>query len=233
MMAAVRAGIDLGLTVIATDLDSEELVGEAIVRRREEVFLVARVPAAEATVDGMAAACAASLRRLGVDAIDLYLVRGRGRIPLQETVEGFGALEEAGLIRNWGMADFALPALAELFTVTSGCAADEVVFDLSHRGIEWDLLDGCHDRGVAVLAACSLDVRGDQRLHALAERHGARRRLPAAAGAAAARASRTVARPRLDQPRRRRPRTSLSGSSANGGARRPSGAASPRSSARA
>jgi diketogulonate reductase-like aldo/keto reductase len=172
-VAALRSGIDLGMKVIAAAADTEELVGEAIVRRRDEVFLVARLAPQEATRAGMAAACTASLRRLGTEAIDLYLLHGRGQIPLAETVEGFEALRHAGLIRHWGVADFPLAALAELLlTVSNDCAAEEVVYDLAHRGVEWDLLDGAREHGLPVLAYCPLESRGHPRLDELALRHG-------------------------------------------------------------
>jgi diketogulonate reductase-like aldo/keto reductase len=171
-VAALRTGIDLGMKLIATAPDTEELVAEAIVRRRDDVFLVARLAPWEATGDAMAEACRASLRRLDTERIDLHLLHGRGRIPLAEAVEGFETLRQAGLIRHWGVADFPLTALAELFTVTSRCAAEEVVYDLAHRGIEWDLLDGCRERGLPVLAHCPLESRGHPRLLELAARHG-------------------------------------------------------------
>jgi diketogulonate reductase-like aldo/keto reductase len=171
-LTALRTGIELGMKLIATAADTEELVGEAIVRRRDDVFLVARLAPWQATRDGMAAACTTSLRRLDTETIDLYLLHGRGRIPLEETVEGFETLRQTGLIRHWGVADFHLTALAELFTVTNGCAAEELVYDVAHRGIEWDLLDGCRERGLPVLAYCPLESRGHRRLDELAARHG-------------------------------------------------------------
>jgi diketogulonate reductase-like aldo/keto reductase len=171
-LAALRTGIDLGMKLISTAPDTEELVGEAIVRRRDDVFLVARLAPWQATRHGMADACAASLRRLDTETIDLYLLHGRGRIPLEETVEGFETLRQARLIRHWGVADFPLSALAELLlTVSPDCAAEEVVYDLAHREAEWDLLDGCRDRGVPVLAYCPLESRGHPRLHELASHH--------------------------------------------------------------
>jgi diketogulonate reductase-like aldo/keto reductase len=169
--AALQAGIDLGLTLLSTGPDTETLVGEAIVRRRDEVFVVARLAPWEATTDGMAAACAASLRRLATDVIDLYLLHGRGDVPLEESAEAFETLRQGGLIRHWGVADYPLPALTELFLYTDRCAAEEIVYDLAHRGAEWDLLDGCRDHGMPVLACCPLQSRGHPRLGDLAARH--------------------------------------------------------------
>ncbi len=169
--AALQTGIDLGLTLLSTDPETETLVGEAIVRRRDEVFIVARLAPWEATADGMPAACAASLRRLATDVIDLYLLHGRGDVSLEESVEAFESLRRGGLIRHWGVADFPLPALTELFLYSDRCAAEEIVYDLAHRGAEWDLLDGCRDRGMPVLACCPLQSRGHPRLGELAARH--------------------------------------------------------------
>jgi diketogulonate reductase-like aldo/keto reductase len=169
--AALQAGIDLGLTLLSTGPDTETLVGEAIVRRRDEVFVVARLAPWEATMNHMAAACTASLRRLTTDVIDLYLLHGRGDVPLEESAEAFETLRQGGLIRHWGVADYPLPALTELFLYTDRCAAEEIVYDLAHRGAEWDLLDACRDHGLPVLACCPLQSRGHPRLGELAARH--------------------------------------------------------------
>jgi diketogulonate reductase-like aldo/keto reductase len=172
-IAALRAGLDLGLTLIDAVAGAEPLVGEAIVRRRDDVFLVARLPAHQATRRGMVAACAASARRLGTEMLDLYLLQGRGPIPLEETIQGFEALREAGMIRHWGVAGFSLPALAELYIVTANCAAAEVRYDLERRAAEWDLLDRCRERGLPVLASTPMELRGHPRLAELAARHEA------------------------------------------------------------
>jgi diketogulonate reductase-like aldo/keto reductase len=170
--AALGEAIDAGMTLFSTAPDTEELVGEAIVRRRDDVLLIARVAPWEATVDGMAEACADSLRRLATDRIDLSLLHGRGDVSLEESIEGFETLREAGLIREWGVADFNLVALTELSLYSDRCAADEVVYDLGHRAAEWDVLDGCRERGIAPLAYCPLESRGHPRLGELAARHG-------------------------------------------------------------
>jgi diketogulonate reductase-like aldo/keto reductase len=170
-VAALRAGIDLGLTVIDVSPGAEALVGTAITRRRDEVFLIARLPARDATRDGVAAACAASLRRLGTDRIDLYLLHGRGPVPLAESVEAFAEARSAGTIRQWGVAEFGLPALAELLTLGARCAADEVRYDLAHREAEWDLRDACREHGVILLAAAAPEPPAHPRLHELATRH--------------------------------------------------------------
>src|SRR3954468_15613126 len=116
---ALRTGLDVGLTLIDTaemygDGAAEELVGEAIAGRRDDVFLVSKLLPHHATEAGTVAACEASLRRLGTDRLDLYLLHWRGRVPLRETVAGFARLRETGLIRHWGVSNFSVADLAEL-----------------------------------------------------------------------------------------------------------------------
>jgi diketogulonate reductase-like aldo/keto reductase len=156
---ALRRGLELGMTLIDTaemyaDGGAEELIGRAIATRRDEVFLVSKVLPQHANLRGMVAACQASLRRLETDVLDLYLLHWRGRIPLEETLDGFLTLQHAGLIRHWGVSNFAVADMAELFTLPEGraCATDQVFFNLAHRGIEWDLLDWCRERGLPVMA---------------------------------------------------------------------------------
>jgi diketogulonate reductase-like aldo/keto reductase len=158
-IAAVRAGIDLGMTLIDTaemygNGASEELIGEAIAGRRDEVFVISKVLPGHATRRGTIVACEASLRRLESDHLDLYLLHWRGAIPLQETVAGFEDLRGAGLIHHWGVSNFDLPDLHELLQVRGGRAveADEVLYNLTRRGIEWDLLPWCVQSGVPLIA---------------------------------------------------------------------------------
>ncbi|MDX6410319.1 MAG: hypothetical protein QOE13_3390, partial [Gaiellaceae bacterium] len=118
-IAALRLGVDLGMTLIDTaemygDGASEQLVGAAIAGRRDEVFLVSKVLPSHATRTGTVAACERSLRRLGVDHLDLYLLHWRGPVPLAETVAGFEELLRLGLIRDWGVSNFDLSDMREL-----------------------------------------------------------------------------------------------------------------------
>jgi diketogulonate reductase-like aldo/keto reductase len=161
------------MTLIDAAPDAEELAGEAIAWRRDDVFLVGKLAAHEATADAMVAACAATLRRLGTDRLDLYLLHGRGDVSLVEAADGFASLREAGLIRHWGVSDFGMTALAELLMLTSGCAAVEVRYDLARRAAEWDLLDRCRQEAIPVLAYTTLEFRAHPRLHELAARHHA------------------------------------------------------------
>lgn len=145
-IAALRRGIDLGLTVIDTaemygDGAAERLVGEAIAGRRADVTLVSKVYPHNAGVKAMAAACEASLKRLGVERLDLCLLHWRGAVPLVETVEGFGRLLDAGKIAAWGVSNFDVADFEELLAAGgAACATNQVLYNLSRRGPEFDLI---------------------------------------------------------------------------------------------
>ena len=182
--AALELGLDLGLTLIDTaemyaDGAAEELVGEAIAGRRDEVFLVSKVLPTNASHSGTIAACEGSLRRLGTDRIDLYLLHWRGSVPLEETVEAFHELVEAGKIRYWGVSNFDVPDMEELLAVSDGShvQVDQVLYNLSRRGIEVDLLPWCRARGISVMAYSPIEqgrlLRDNPALSSVAERHGA------------------------------------------------------------
>jgi diketogulonate reductase-like aldo/keto reductase len=156
---ALRHGLDLGLTLIDTaemygEGGAEEVVGEAIRGRRDEVFVVSKVYPHNASREGTIAACERSLRRLRTDRIDLYLLHWRGQHPLAETVAAFERLRAQGKIRHWGVSNLDTDELEELWAVPDGsrCATDQVLYNLARRGIEWDLLPWCRERGVPVMA---------------------------------------------------------------------------------
>ena len=156
---ALRHGLDLGLTLIDTaemygDGGAEEVVGEAVAGRRNSAFLVSKVYPHNASAAGTIAACERSLRRLGTDRIDLYLLHWRGTHPLAETVAAFERLRREGKIRHWGVSNLDADEMDELFAVPggTGCATDQVLYNPSRRGIEWDLLPWCRERGVPVMA---------------------------------------------------------------------------------
>ncbi|MGW2030676.1 aldo/keto reductase [Streptomyces sp. NPDC001761] len=158
-IAALRLGVDLGMTVVDTaemygDGTAEELVGEALRGHREEVFLVSKVLPGHADRKGTVAACERSLRRLRTERLDLYLLHWRGRWPLAETLAGFTDLMEAGKIRYWGVSNLDAADMAELTTLPGGdaVAVDQVLYNLTRRGIEWDLLPWCREAGVTVMA---------------------------------------------------------------------------------
>jgi diketogulonate reductase-like aldo/keto reductase len=181
-VAALRLGLDLGMTLIDTaemyaDGGAEQLVGEAIRSRRDEVFLVSKVLPDHATQSGTVAACERSLRRLGTDGLDLYLLHSRSQVALAETVEAFTALLDAGWIRGWGVSNFDISDLAEL-TSGSGPAVqtDQVLYNLAHRGIEFDLLPWCQRQGLPIMAYSPIQqgrILGHRVLRLVADRHGA------------------------------------------------------------
>lgn len=159
VIASLRVGIDLGLTVIDLARDAEELVAEALRPRRPDLFLICRPDpgrwaAGRSIRDGVLTACQESLNRLDTDRIDLYLWPAWDPIPPDEVVEGFNLLMTEGLIRHWGVADFAVPDLVELAAVPGGTAveANQVGYDLAHREIEWDLLPRCRAARLPILA---------------------------------------------------------------------------------
>ena len=163
-VAALRLGLDLGMKLIDTaemyaDGGSEEVVGEAIAGRRDEVFLVSKVYPHNASRKGVAAACERSLERLGTDRLDLYLLHWRGRVPLAETVAGFEALRASGKLRAWGVSNFDRAGMEELLALPGGrhCAANQVLYHLRCRGIEWDLLPLCRQSGIVVMAYSPFD----------------------------------------------------------------------------
>ena len=181
-VAALRLGIDLGMALIDTaemyaDGGSEEVVGEAIADRRDEVFLVSKVYPHNASRRGVIAACKRSLKRLSADRLDLYLLHWRGEVPLAETVEGFETLREAGSIRDWGVSNFDRSDMEELLGTPGGahCAANQVLYNLGCRGTEWDLLPLCRRHGIAVMAYSPFDegrLLRSNGMRTLAERAG-------------------------------------------------------------
>lgn len=181
-IAALRRGMDLGMSLIDTaemygEGASERLVGEAIAGRRDEVFLVSKVYPHNASREGTVSACERSLKRLGTDHLDLYLLHWRGQHPLAETVAAFEGLKAAGKIRYWGVSNLDAGDMTELMGVPggSGVAANQVLYNLSRRGIEWDLLPLMQARGIPVMAYSPVEqarLLKDRRLAALAADHG-------------------------------------------------------------
>ncbi len=158
-IAALRIGIELGMTLIDTaemygEGEAEKIVGEAIAGQRDRVFLVSKVYPHNATRRGSIAACERSLRRLGTDHLDLYLLHWRGNVPLDDTLAGFEALRRAGKISNWGVSNFDHADMTELLSIAEGvhCAANQVLYHLGSRGVEWDLLPFCRQHGIAIMA---------------------------------------------------------------------------------
>ncbi|MDG1642781.1 aldo/keto reductase [Klebsiella huaxiensis] len=166
-VAALRAGIDLGLTVIDTaemyaDGGAEEVVSEAIRGQRERVVLVSKVYPWNAGGRKIASACEASLRRLNTDYLDLYLLHWRGDYSLQETIEGMEALVAQGKIRRWGVSNLDYDDMQQLWQADGGdqCATNQVLYHLASRGIEYDLLPWCQQQQLPVMAYCPLAQAG-------------------------------------------------------------------------
>jgi aldehyde reductase len=181
-IATIRHGLDLGLTLVDTaemygDGRSEQLVGEAIAGRRDEVFLVGKVYPHNASRRQMHRSCEASLRRLGVGTLDLYLLHWPGAVPLQETVEAFEALRAAGKIRHWGVSNFDAEAMAELWDTPGGSAAqtNQVLYHLAERGTEWDLQPWMRRQRMPLMAYSPFDqgrLLRKRALVAFAREHG-------------------------------------------------------------
>jgi diketogulonate reductase-like aldo/keto reductase len=181
-IATLRTGLDLGLRLIDTaemygEGASEELIGEAVAGRRAEAFLVSKVYPHNASRAGAVAACERSLARLKTDYLDLYLLHWRGRFPLVETIEAFERLRAAGKIRHWGVSNFDLADMAELIAATSGqgVATNQVLYNLTRRGIEWNLLPWAQARGLPVMAYSPIEqaeLLGRRELAELALAHG-------------------------------------------------------------
>jgi diketogulonate reductase-like aldo/keto reductase len=156
---ALRRGLDLGLSHIDTaemygDGRSEEIVGEAIAGRRDEVFLVSKVLPHNASRAGTIAACEASLKRLRTDRLDCYLLHWRGSYPLEETFAAFEALQRAGKILSWGVSNFDVEDLDEALDVAGEgkIACNQVLYHLRERAIEHAVIPWCEAHGVTVTA---------------------------------------------------------------------------------
>ena len=182
-VAALRLGFDLGMTLVDTaqmyaDGGAEALVGEAIAGRRDELFLVSKVLPENATRAGTFAACEHSLRRLRTDRLDLYLLHWRGNVPLEETLEAFAALIDAGKIRYWGVSNFDVVDMIELWKLDGGAnvATDQVLYNLTRRGIEYDLMPWCRNRNIPIMAYSPIEqgrLLDDRELRHVAARHNA------------------------------------------------------------
>lgn len=164
-IASIRAGLDAGLSVIDTaemygNGRSEYLVGAAIEGRRRDAFLVSKVLPSNAGFNGTIRSCQASLKRLGTDHLDLYLLHWRGGTPLAETVSAMEHLEQRGDIVRWGVSNFDTQDMDDLGVHASDCSANQVLYNLEARGIEYDLLKQDRDRGVVSMAYSPLGQGG-------------------------------------------------------------------------
>ncbi|GES27600.1 aldo/keto reductase [Streptomyces angustmyceticus] len=179
-IAALRCGLDLGLSVIDTaemygNGAAEELVGEAVHGRRDEAFLVSKVLPFHADRRGTVDACHASLRRLRTDRIDLYLLHWRGSVPLDETVEALESLVAQGSIGAWGVSNFDVDDLADL-PEGARPQTDQVLYNLTRRGPEHDLFPRCRELAVPLMAYSPVEqgrLLGHEALTSLASARGA------------------------------------------------------------
>jgi diketogulonate reductase-like aldo/keto reductase len=181
--AALRLGIELGLTLIDTaemygNGRAEEIVAEAMGGDRDRLFIVSKVLPYNASQKGVVEACERSLRRLKTDRIDLYLLHWRGSVPLADTLAGFARLQRDGKIRHHGVSNFDLNDMKEWVGLAGGesVAANQVLYNLSRRGPEWELIPWCRERPVAIMAYTPLEqgrMLNHKGLGEVAVRHGA------------------------------------------------------------
>jgi diketogulonate reductase-like aldo/keto reductase len=183
--AALHTAVDHGMTVIDTaemygDGEAEVLVGEVLRERRNDIFLVSKVLPKHATHRGTESACEASLQRLRTDRLDLYLLHWRGKVPLDETLDAFLLLQKEGKIRHWGVSNFDVDDMNELTALIGPtgpkAAANQVLYNLTRRGIEYDLLPWSREYGAPIIAYSPLEqgrLVKDGTLKATASRHGA------------------------------------------------------------
>jgi diketogulonate reductase-like aldo/keto reductase len=179
---AIRLGIELGMTLIDTaemygEGGAEEMLAPAIKGVRDKLFIVSKVLPYNASRKGTIAACEKSLRRLGTDRIDLYLLHWRGSYPFAETLEAFEALQRQGKIRYHGVSNLDRAEIADWAALPGGdkLATDQVLYNLSRRGPEWDLIPWCRQRHIPIMAYTPLGQGSMLRNPALAEiarRHG-------------------------------------------------------------
>lgn len=182
-VAALRLGLDLGMTLIDTaemyaDGRAEEIVAEAIDGRRDETFIVSKVLPSNASTRGTIAACERSLKRLATDRIDLYLLHWRGSSALSETLDAFATLREQGKIRHWGVSNFDLADMEELISLDGGSAvaSNQVLYNPLRRGIDFDLGPWSRKQAIPIMAYSPVEqgrLLKNPALVQIAARHGA------------------------------------------------------------
>ena len=182
-IAALRLGLDIGMSLIDTaemygEGGAEEVVGEAIKNRRQEVYLVSKVYPHNASQKGTVAACERSLKRLKTDCIDLYLLHWRSSIPLSETLEAFESLKGAGKIRDYGVSNFDADDMKKAINLPNGkqIVTNQVLYNLARRGIEWDLLPWSRQHNIPIMAYSPIEqqaILNNSVLKTVASRHNA------------------------------------------------------------
>ena len=179
---ALVRGLDLGAALIDTAEmyargGAERVVGSAIKGRRDEVFIVSKILPHNASFDGTIRACENSLQRMEIESIDLYLLHWPGNHPLEYTVSAFEQLKTDGKIRHWGVSNFDTSDMQELYGIPEGknCQINQVLYNLSRRGIEWDLLPWCRSMGLPIMAYSPIEqgrLLENKKLKALASEIG-------------------------------------------------------------
>jgi len=186
-VSALRLGIELGMTLVDTaemygDGGAEDVVAEAIEGQRERVFVVTKVYPHNASLTELPKACERSLKRLRIDAIDLYLLHWRGGVPLEETVDTFENLRAAGRIKRWGVSNFDVNDLKELLQIcrrlrSIAPTTNQVLYNLENREIEFDLLSWSHTNKIPIMAYSAVGHSGqllrNATLKKIARRHDA------------------------------------------------------------
>lgn len=181
---SVRLGVELGLTLVDTaemygDGACESFLGEALAGLRDKVFLVSKVYPHNASRSGVIAACERSLKRLKTDQLDLYLLHWRGGVPLEETIIGFEHLKTQGKIRHWGVSNFDTDDMEELWETPGGegCAVNQVLYNLTRRGPEWDLVPWLEQHEIPLMAYSPIEqgrIKTGGVLAEIAAKHNAR-----------------------------------------------------------
>ena len=179
---ALIRGLDLGATLIDTAEmyargGAERVVGSAIKGRRDNVFIVSKIVPHNASFDGTIRACENSLQRMEIESIDLYLLHWPGNHPLESTVSAFEQLKTDGKIKHWGVSNFDTSDMQELYGIPEGknCQINQVLYNLSRRGIEWDLLPWCRSMGLPIMAYSPIEqgrLLENKKLKALASEIG-------------------------------------------------------------
>ena len=181
-IAALRRGMALGLRLIDTaemygEGGAEEVVSEAVGDLRSDLFLVSKVYPHNASKRGAIAACERSLSRLNTDYLDLYLLHWRGSVPLAETLAAFEMLKQAGKIRDYGVSNFDVNDMEEVDSLgkTGAIATNQVLYNLTRRGVERDLFPWCRERAIPVMAYSPIEqgrLLGDKTLAKIAQDRG-------------------------------------------------------------
>ncbi|WLT09761.1 aldo/keto reductase [Bartonella apihabitans] len=176
---SLRAGLDLGLKLIDTaemygNGGSERVVGKALVGRRDDAFVVSKVLPSHASRKGTIEACERSLKNLKIEQIDLYLLHWQSSVPLSETVEALEKLVTQGKIGAWGVSNFDTALMENLAEIApkGHIATNQILYNLSRRGPEFDLIPWCENHNIPVMAYAPIEQGRIMKNHDLLELAG-------------------------------------------------------------